>query len=138
MKMGRVLAVWVIAGVCAAGLRAQSGAVNGGPGQAAAAEAEDPAVTALARSLYTQMRAGKVDPTLLDATMAKGLTPEMLAGQKPVFDQLGDIVKLTLESTAKIVAGQLYTYKAEFASAELHIRMVLNPEGKVAGYRLAP
>ena len=59
---------------------------------------EDPTVTALALKIYQQMRAGKVDPTLLSDAMQKALTPEALAQNKPMFDQLGDPTKLALEA----------------------------------------
>ena len=105
---------------------------------AAAAPVENLAVTALALKIYSQMRSGKVDEALLSPEMNKALTPETLAQQKPVFDQLGDPTKLTLEKSESIAQGMRYEYLAVFASAQLHVRIFIDKDGKVAGYFLAP
>ena len=107
---------------------------------------EDPAVTALARKIYSQMRSGKVDDTLLTPEMAKAFTPAQLAQTAPVFNQLGDPTRLTLQSRTEKqdntktppVVYTVYTYLAVFSSAELHVQIVLDTAGKVAGYRLTP
>ena len=99
---------------------------------------EDASVTALARKIYAQMRVGKVDPSLLTAEMNKGLSPEKLAQVRAMFDQLGDPTNLTLSTREEIPGGTQYVYLAEFAKAQLHVKIVLNPDGKVAGYFLTP
>jgi len=99
---------------------------------------EDPAVTALALKIYGQMRSGKVDESLMTEPMNKALTPAVLAQTKPMFDQLGDPVKLTLESSVKSAAGTTWVYLAEFATAQLHVHIYVMADGKVGGYRLAP
>jgi hypothetical protein len=99
---------------------------------------EDPAVTALALKIYGQMRKGKVDESLLTEQMNKGLSPSVLAQTKPMFDQLGDPVKLTLESSVKSAAGTTWVYLAEFATAQLHVHIYVMTNGKVGGYQLAP
>ena len=98
---------------------------------------EDPAVTALARKIYGQMRAGKVDASLLTDAMNKELGPEALAQNKPIFDQLGAPVKLTLESAQKTAAGTRWVYLAVFATAQLHVNVFIMTDGKVGGYALA-
>jgi len=98
---------------------------------------EDPAVTALALKIYSQMRAGKVDATLLNDAMNKELSPMALALQKPIFDQLGNPVKLTLESSGKTPYGIRYVYLAVFATAQLHVDIYVMSDGKVGGYALA-
>ena len=99
---------------------------------------EDPAVTALALKIYGQMRAGKVDQSLLTSEMNKGLSPAVLAQTKPMFDQLGDPVKLTLEDAVRTPTGTTWVYLAEFATAQLHVHIYVLADGKVGGYRLAP
>lgn len=99
---------------------------------------EDPAVTALALKIYRQMRSGKVDPTLLTEQMSKELSPAVLAQTKPMFDQLGDPVKLTLEDAVRTPTGTTWVYLAEFATAQLHVHIYVLAGGKVGGYRLAP
>lgn len=103
-----------------------------------AAPQEDPAVTALALKIYAQMRAGKVDPALLTEQMNKGLTPELLAKNKPVFDQLGDPTRLTLEKRQNLPQGTGYEYLAVFPAGQLHVRILVDKEGKVGGYYVAP
>ena len=95
-------------------------------------------MTALARKIYGQMRAGKIDPSLLTDQMNAGMTPAALAQVKPVFDQLGDPTKLTVEKREAIAQGTVYQYLAEFPSAQLHVVIVIDKDGKVAGYRVTP
>lgn len=95
-------------------------------------------MTALARKIYSQMRTGKVDETLMTVEMNQTLSPAILAQTRPIFDQLGDPVKLTLISRAAIPDGVAWDYLAEFASAQLHVKIVVMTSGKVGGYRLAP
>ncbi len=99
---------------------------------------EDPAVTALALKIYAQIRAGKVDESLMTEAMNKELGPAVLAQYKPVFDQLGDPQKLTLESGEKTASGTRWVYLAVFAMAQLHVNILVTADGKVGGYRLAP
>ena len=108
------------------------------PTQTTEAPKEDPAVTALALKIYGQMRTGKIDESLLSEQMNKALTPELLAQNKPVFDQLGDPTKLTLQSRKSSPQGTAYDYLADFAAAQLHVRIYIDPTGKVAGYNVAP
>jgi len=103
----------------------------------AAVAKEDPAVTRLALKIYAQMRAGKVDTSLLTDAMNKELSPEALAQQKPIFDQLGDPVKLALESSEKTADGTRWVYVATFAMAQLHVTIYVMKDGKVGGYALA-
>ena len=96
--------------------------------------ARDAAVTALARRVYAQMRAGKVDTALLTPEMNKTLTPEALAQTRPVFEQLGDPTNLTLVKRETVRAGTQYDYLADFALAQLHVKILVTAEGKVGGY----
>jgi hypothetical protein len=96
--------------------------------------ARDAAVTGLARRIYAQMRVGKVDAALLTPEMNKTLTPEALAKTRPVFEQLGDPTDLTLLKREAVRAGMQYEYLADFALAQLHVTIVVTPEGKVGGY----
>lgn len=106
------------------------------PSTAAPALQEDAAVTALARKIYSQMRAGKVDEALLTAAMSQQLSPEALAQTKPVFDQLGDPLKLTLERGEKVSGGTRWVYLAVFPAAQLHVTILVTADGKVGGYDL--
>jgi len=108
------------------------------PAAKAEAVQEDPAVTALALKIYAQIRTGKVDESLLTGAMNTELGPAVLAQYKPVFDQLGDPQKLTLESSEKSATGASWVYLAVFAAAQLHVHIFITPDGKVGGYRLAP
>lgn len=99
---------------------------------------EDPAITALALKIYAQMRSGKVDDTLLTPEMNKALTPEVLAGSQPVFAQLGEPTRLTLQTVEPGPGGLQYTYLATFPTAQFHVRILVTPEGKVGGYLLKP
>jgi hypothetical protein len=108
------------------------------PAAKAEAAQEDPAVTALALKIYAQIRAGKVDESLMTDAMNKELGPSVLAQYKPIFDQLGDPQKLTLESSEKTAQGTSWVYLAAFAVAQLHVHILVTTDGKVGGYRLAP
>ena len=105
---------------------------------AASALGEDPSVTALARKIYSQMRAGKVEEGLMTDAMNQELRPSVLMQTKPVFDQLGDPIKLTLESRETLPEGTRWVYLAVFAMAQLHVDIFIAKDGKVGGYRLAP
>jgi hypothetical protein len=65
------------------------------------------------------------------------MSPAILAQTKPLFDQLGDPVKWTLESGAKTGDGMRWVYVAKFAAAELHVTILITADGKVGGYALA-
>ena len=105
---------------------------------APAAPVEDPAVTALALKIYAQMRAGKVDTTLLTPEMNTAATPEILAQMKPMFDTLGDPKTLKLEAGEKLGKGMSYLYLAIFPTAQFHITLFITEDGKVGGYKLKP
>jgi hypothetical protein len=98
---------------------------------------ENPAITALVLKIYGQMRTGKVDETLLTDMMNSELSPMKLALQRPIFDQLGNPVKLTLESSGKTPYGMRWVYLAVFATAQLHVNIYVMSDGKVGGYELA-
>ena len=98
---------------------------------------ENPEITALVLKIYGQMRAGKVDETLLTDMMNKELSPMALALQRPIFNQLGNPVKLTLESSDKTPYGMRWVYLAAFATAQLHVKIYVMSDGKVGGYELA-
>jgi len=97
---------------------------------------ENPAVTALALKLYAQARAGKLDPALITPEMAQALDPGTLAQEKPIFDQLGDPTRIVFETAEKHTKGTLYTYQVTFATAQLHVKIFIHPDGKFAGYGL--
>ena len=108
------------------------------PAQATPASvAEDPAVTALALKMYMQMRAGKVDATLVSPQMYQALTAAVTQ-QKPVFDQLGAPTSLIFQSAEKLPQGNRYNYLATFPSAQLHVQIFIDHQGKVGGYFLRP
>ena len=92
----------------------------------------------MALKIYGQMRTGKVDEALLTDDMNKALSPAVLAQNKPIFDQLGDPVKLTLESSEKLPDGAHWVFLATFAAAQLHVKIFVTVDGKVGGYFLAP
>ncbi len=98
---------------------------------------EDPAVTVLARKIYSQMRAGKVDDALLTLEMQKTLTPDALAQTRPPMAQLGDPIRITLESSAPADRSTRWVYLAVFAAAQLHVTILVTKDGKVGGYTLA-
>ena len=100
--------------------------------------AEDPKVNAMALKIYSQMRAGKVDNKMLTDAMQKQLAPEVLAQNKPMFDQLGDPTKLTFQSGNKMGNGASYMYLAEFPTAQMHVTITVTNDNKVAGYQIEP
>ena len=106
------------------------------PAAHAAVAKENPAITALALKIYGQMRAGKVDSTLLSDEMNQELSPMRLALQRPVLEQLGNPLKLTLESTDKTQYGTRWVYLAVFATAQLQVTIYVMSDGKVGGYEL--
>ena len=125
--------------IVAAGLMVpQAPAQSAAPVTKVDAAKEDPAVTALALKIYGQIRAGKIDEALMTDEMNKALSPAVLAQYKPIFDQLGDPSKLTLESSDKSAAGTQWVYLAVFATAQLHVKIFVATDGKVGGYVLAP
>ena len=99
---------------------------------------DDQATHALALKIYNQMRTGKVDEALLSSQMNQALTPQLLSEKKPLFDQLGDPTSLLLQTTDKVGGGTRYTYLATFATAQLHVQLFLDAQGRVGGYMLTP
>jgi hypothetical protein len=97
---------------------------------------DDSVVTALVVKIYGQMRAGTVDRTLLTPEMAASLTPDVQAQMKEGFTQLGEPTKVTLQTKTVVDVGTNYLYSAVFAIGEVRITILVNHEGKVAGYRL--
>ncbi len=97
---------------------------------------ENPAVTALTSTIYTQMRAGKIDQAMLTPALSDGLSPDTLAQNRPVFDKLGTPLRFSVEHREVILTGTKYDYLATFANEQMHVRVFVTPEGKVAGYDL--
>jgi hypothetical protein len=131
---------WMLSLLLGIGMMVAQAPATQAPAPAAAtspAAKEDPAVTALALKIYAQMRGGKVDASLLTDAMSKELSPEALALQKPIFDQLGDPVKLALENSEKTGDGTRWVYLATFAMAQLHVTIYVMKDGRVGGYALA-
>ncbi len=104
------------------------------PAQTAAAVPEDKAVTALALKLYAQMRFGKMDPALLTPEMQAEFTPQTLADEKLIFDQLGVPVKIEYLSGERHTKGTLYEYRVVFQAAQLRVKLFVHKDGKFAGY----
>jgi mannose-6-phosphate isomerase-like protein (cupin superfamily) len=98
----------------------------------------DDAVTALVLKVYRQMMAGKVDPALLTPAMNAQLTPEVAAGARMLFMQLGEPTKLTMTSHAPEGDGMAYVYTGTFTTGEFRVLISLDKAGRVSGYRLAP
>ena len=98
---------------------------------------ENPAITALVLKIYSQMRTGKVDETLLTDMMNSQLSPMVLALERPIFDQLGNPVKLTLESSGKTPYGTRWIYLVVFPTAQMHVSIYMMSDGKVGGYELS-
>ena len=61
--------------------------------------------------------------------MGKALSPEVLAQNQPMFDQLGDPTKLTLESSEVTAQGTKYVYLARFPTAQLHVSILIDAAG---------
>ena len=99
---------------------------------------EDPSVTTFALQLYRQMRGGHVDPNQLTPEMNAEFSPETLAQEKLVFDQLGDPVSTTFISAERHTKGTLYEYLVRFAAAQLHVKIFLHKDGRFAGYSVSP
>ena len=97
---------------------------------------ENPTVTALTSTIYAQMRAGKIDQAMLTPALSDGLSPDALAQNRPVFDKLGTPLRFSVEHREVILTGTKYDYLATFANEQMHVRVFVTPEGKVAGYDL--
>ena len=95
-------------------------------------------MTALALKMYTQARAGKVDASLMTEEMSQTFSPELLAQEKPIMDQLGDPTRLTFVSGERHTKGILWEYLAVFPAAQFHVKIFINKDGKFAGYGVSP
>jgi len=100
---------------------------------------EDPAVTNRAKAVLAQLTNGLVDRTQFDADMNAHLTPDLLAGAKAQFLQLGSATTWVYRGKHAVGAQTTYAYHVSFSSgAQLNVYMSVNAAGKISGYLLSP
>ena len=99
---------------------------------------EDAAVTALALKMYAQARTGKVDASLMTEEMGQTFSADAVAQAKPLLDQLGEPTRVTFKSGERHTKGILWEYIAVFPTAQFHVKIFINKDGKFAGYGVSP
>ena len=96
---------------------------------------EDPAVTAMVRSLLAQLRSGIVDRSNLTGAFNNALTAAFLASTvRPFYEKLGDVVSLTFTSSGPVRHSTIYHYHAIFAGGSAHDLEICVYQGKVCGF----
>ena len=104
-----------------------------------AAAGEDPVTTQRSREIWAELLAGKPDPSQFTPETLKAFTPDVLAGARAQFAQLGDIKTWVYSGKKAGAASTAYTYRVTFSSGTaLNVNMVLNKDGKVTGYYATP
>jgi len=102
------------------------------------AAAGDASALALAKTLFHQAQAGKIDRTLLTATLNSQFdvaTVKDMAGQ---LEPLGSPSTFSLQSRQKKSDGTTYLYRVLFANDAYIEELVLDKQGKVAGLWFKP
>lgn len=105
---------------------------------ATAAVKDDPAVHALARKMFEQIMAGKLDPSVMTTQMAAALTPELIAQVSAQWKEMGALEDLTLLHAEPVGIGTQYEYTGKFANGTHQIVIFITADGKVGGYRVVP
>lgn len=104
-----------------------------------AAPGEDPAITARAKALWQQFQTGTLDRSQFTDKMNAALTPDVLAGAKAQFAQLGAPTAWVYHGKAAQGGYTTYEYHVTFASGvSLMVYMSVTKDGKIAGYLASP
>ena len=107
--------------------------------QTQAVPGENPAVTARVKAVWEQFTSGNVDRSQLTPEMSKAMTPDVLAGAKAQFAQLGTATSWTYRGEQSNENQTTYTYLVVFSSGfKTNIFMSLTKDGKISGYLVRP
>ncbi len=104
----------------------------------AAASGEDPAITALVRSLLVQFRSGTLDRDDFEGTFNAAITPQLVRANQPFFEHLGDVTTLTFTGSEPVRHSTLYSYRGAFSDGSVHDIQLCVYQGKVCGFRVIP
>ncbi len=103
------------------------------------ASGEDPAVTARAKTVWSEFVAGKLDRSQFTDAMNKAMTPQVISGAAAQFAPLGSATSWVYTGKHADGGGTTYAYHVTFANgASLNVYMTVDASNKIAGYLATP
>jgi hypothetical protein len=101
----------------------------------AAASGEDPAITARAKNVWTQLIGEHPDRTQFTDSLNKALTPQVLAAAKQQISPLGEPRAWVYRGKTAHGTAMTYDYRVTFSTGmALHVFMSVDADGKIAGF----
>jgi hypothetical protein len=104
----------------------------------AAAPAEDPKITALAKGEFISLQQGKIDRSHYTAKTSAALTDALVAQTGAQFSQLGDLKSITLDAVQQVQGDTVYAYTLVCANASLKMTLALTKDGLIDGIYFRP
>ncbi len=96
---------------------------------------EDPAVTALVKTVFGEFIKGSIDRSQFDATMNSALAPAVLAQAQAQFTKLGAPQQWVYQGKRVVKSVTLYTYRVTFQSGvRASVYIGIDAQGKIAAY----
>lgn len=105
---------------------------------AAAAPAEDPKVTALAKGEFVALQQGKIDRSHYTAKTSAALNDALVAQTGTQLSQLGDLKSITLNATQPVQGDMVYLYTLVCANGSLKMTLALTKDGLIDGIYFRP
>lgn len=105
---------------------------------AAAAPAEDPKITALAKGEFTALQQGKIDRSHYTAKTSAALTDALVTQTGTQLSQLGDLKSITLDATQQVQGDMVYLYTLVCANGSLKMTLALTKDGLIDGIYFRP
>jgi hypothetical protein len=102
------------------------------------AEADDPAMAALATSLLAQAQSGQLDRTLFTDKMNDGLTSEKVASVAQQLASLGKPTKMSFAKHSTVDGFSVYEYLIVWPTISMNEQFALDGSGKIAGWFFKP
>ena len=90
---------------------------------------EDPAVSALVKKIFSQVRQGGIDKSLMTGAMNEVFSSQTVMNN---YAALGDLQELVFEEKSSENGG------TSFSSGDRHVEIFIESDGKVAAYKIGP
>lgn len=100
--------------------------------------AEDTHTQALARMMFEEIAAGKVDRSILSPAMNAFLTRAQLTQSARQFAALGHLVQMNLKQSTTLGNGVYYVYQAAFTRGVRQVLISVTSDDKVNGFQVVP
>lgn len=100
--------------------------------------AENPAITARAKTEFLDWQSGKVDLKRYSSKAASTFTDTTVSGIQPQLQALGKLKSFTYKATAKAQGDTVYAYVATCSTSAVEMTFVVDAHDKIDGVFFHP